>query len=71
MKAANIKTYTQYLPQVKHYLNQLEQQDLWWTTVAMVGKINSENVDPQLLTSIVETQKEFQHLRDMMIEALI
>lgn len=67
----NLKTYTQYLPQVKHYLSQLEQQDLWWTTVAMVGKINSENVDPQLLTSIVETQKEFQHLRDMMIEALI
>lgn len=65
------KYYTQYLPEVKRYLSQLEEQDLWWTTVAMVGKINNENIDPQLLVSIVDTQKEFQHLRDMMIEALI
>lgn len=66
-----LKHYTQYLPEVKRYLSQLEEQDLWWTTVAMVGKINNENIDPQLLVSIVETQKEFQQLRDMMIEALI
>jgi hypothetical protein len=70
-KIKNLKYYTQYLPEVKRYLSQLEEQDLWWTTVAMVGKINNENIDPQLLVSIVETQKEFQHLRDMMIEALI
>src|SRR5690554_2790820 len=70
-KIKNLKYYTQYLTEVKRYLSQLEEQDLWWTTVAMVGKINNENIDPQLLVSIVETQKEFQHLRDMMIEALI
>lgn len=70
-KIKQLKYYTQYLPEVKRYLTQLEEQDLWWTTVAMVGKINNENIDPQLLVSIVETQKEFQHLRDMMIEALI
>lgn len=64
------KNYINLLPQVKHYLKQLEEQDMWWSTVAMVGKINSENIDPQLLTSIVETQTEFQHLRDMMIAAL-
>ncbi|MGE4500048.1 MAG: cache domain-containing protein [Hydrogenovibrio sp.] len=66
-----LKQYTQYLPEVKRYLGELEHQDLWWTTVAMVGKINNENIDPQLLESIVDTQKEFQSLRNMMIEALV
>ncbi|MDG6773682.1 hypothetical protein QCB45_05005 [Thiomicrorhabdus sp. ZW0627] len=65
------REFIQYLPQVKKYLSELEHQDLWWTTVAMVGKINNENIDPQLLVSIVETQKEFQQLRDVMIEGLI
>ncbi|UQB43222.1 cache domain-containing protein [Thiomicrospira microaerophila] len=63
--------YLHYLPKVKQYLEQLEEQNTWWTTVAMVGKINSEAFHPQLLTSIVETQKEFQQLRDMMIESLV
>ncbi|BBP44023.1 cache domain-containing protein [Thiosulfativibrio zosterae] len=63
--------FAQYLPEVKKYLAELQHQDLWWTTVAMVGKINNENIDPQLLVSIVETQKEFQDLRDIMINELI
>lgn len=67
----NLKKYTEYLPEVKKYLNELDHQDLWWTTVAMVGKINNENMDPQLLESIVETQKAFQNLRSSMLEALV
>lgn len=67
----NQKQYVQYLPKVQTYIDALEHQDLWWTTVAMVGKINNENIDPQLLESIVETQKEFQQLRNLMIQALI
>ncbi|WP_178861507.1 cache domain-containing protein [Thiomicrorhabdus cannonii] len=63
--------YIQYLPEVKKYLAELQHQDLWWTTVAMVGKINNENMDSQLLDSIVDTQKEFQSLRDRMIEELV
>ncbi|SFR50983.1 cache domain-containing protein [Thiomicrospira sp. ALE5] len=59
------------LPEVKGYLSELDNQDLWWTTVAMVGKINNQNIDPQLLVSIVETQEEFQRLRDKMMSALI
>ncbi|BBN59033.1 cache domain-containing protein [Hydrogenovibrio marinus] len=70
-QAEDHKQFTQFLPEVKRYLNELEHQDLWWTTVAMVGKINNENIDPQLLISIVETQKEFQNLRDTMIQELI
>lgn len=66
-----IKHYLDYLPVVKNYLNDLEHQDLWWTTVAMVGKINNENIDAQLLESIVETQREFQNLRNYMIESLV
>lgn len=65
------KTYINYLPTVKAYINELEHQDLWWSTVGMVGKINNENIDAQLLVSIVETQKEFQNLRDIMIDELI
>ncbi|WP_052501494.1 cache domain-containing protein [Thiomicrospira microaerophila] len=65
------QTFLTYLPKVKTYLDQLEEQNMWWTTVAMVGKINSEAFHPQLLASIVETQKEFQHLRDLMIDSLI
>jgi len=67
----NHQAFINYLPKVKNYLEQLEEQNMWWTTVAMVGKINSEAFHPQLLASIVETQKEFQQLRDMMIESLI
>lgn len=67
----NLKTYMEYLPEVKKYLNELDHQDLWWTTVAMVGKINNENMDPQLLDSIVETQKAFQNLRSDMLHALV
>jgi len=67
----SFKDFINHLPEVKKYIAELEHQDLWWTTVAMVGKINNENIDPQLLESIVETQEEFQGLRDVMIEALI
>lgn len=59
------------LPEIKSYLTELDNQDLWWTTVAMVGKINNQNIDPQLLVSIVETQVEFQKLRDKMMSSLI
>ncbi|WP_040724784.1 cache domain-containing protein [Thiomicrorhabdus sp. Kp2] len=65
------KSYINYLPAVKAYIGELEHQDLWWSTVGMVGKINNENIDSQLLVSIVETQKEFQNLRDIMINELI
>lgn len=65
------KKYTHYLPEVKHYLNALQEQDLWWSTVSMVGKINNENMDPQLLVDIVETQKAFQTLRDLMMNSLV
>ncbi|MEA1990128.1 MAG: hypothetical protein U9N57_13100 [Pseudomonadota bacterium] len=65
------KAYINYLPEVKAYISELEHQDLWWSTVGMVGKINNENIDSQLLVSIVDTQKEFQNLRDVMIEELI
>ncbi|MDX1352860.1 MAG: hypothetical protein R3254_07600 [Thiomicrorhabdus sp.] len=67
----NNKSYINYLPAVKAYIGELEHQDLWWSTVGMVGKINNENIDSQLLVSIVETQKEFQNLRDIMINELI
>ncbi|GAB6070099.1 hypothetical protein JCM30760_11960 [Thiomicrorhabdus hydrogeniphila] len=65
------KSYINYLPEVKAYIGELEHQDLWWSTVGMVGKINNENIDSQLLVSIVETQQEFQNLRDIMINELI
>ncbi|QCU90028.1 cache domain-containing protein [Thiomicrorhabdus sediminis] len=65
------KEFIDYLPEVKAYLDELDHQDLWWSTVGMVGKINNENIDPQLLVSIVETQKEFQGLREVMIDELI
>lgn len=65
------RIYINLLPEVKAYLEELEKQDLWWSTVGMVGKINNENIDSQLLVSIVDTQKEFQKLRDIMIEELI
>lgn len=63
--------HTKHLPKVKEYISQLENQDLWWSAVAMVGKINNENIDSQLLESIIDTQKEFQGLRDIMIKELI
>lgn len=65
------KTFIHYLPDVKTYISELELQDIWWSTVGMVGKINNENIDSQLLESIVETQKEFQNLRDIMINELV
>lgn len=65
------QTYSKLLPAVKAYMDELEQQDLWWSTVGMVGKINNENIDSQLLVSIVDTQAEFQKLRDLMTEELI
>ena len=65
------RQFIQFLPEVKAYIAELEHQDLWWSTVGMVGKINNENIDSQLLESIVETQKEFQNLRDIMINELI
>lgn len=70
-KLKEYNAFIQYLPEVKAYIAELEHQDLWWSTVGMVGKINNENIDSQLLESIVETQKEFQNLRDIMIEELI
>ncbi len=63
--------HIRHLPKVQEYIAELAHQDLWWSTVAMVGKINSENIDSQLLESIIDTQKEFQDLRDLMIKELI
>ena len=67
----NLATYIQYLPEVKKYIAELEHQDLWWSTVAVVGKVNSQNIDSQLLDSIVNTQEEFTKLRQVMINTLI
>jgi hypothetical protein len=63
--------HSSHLPKVQEYIAELEHQDLWWSTVSMVAKINNENIDPQLLESIIETQKEFQDLRDIMIKELV
>lgn len=67
----DLNSYVQYLPQVQKYISELDYQDLWWSTVGMVGKVNGQNIDAQLLDSIVNTQDEFKQLRERMINELI
>lgn len=59
-----------HIPAVRQYNEELEKQDLWWTVVAMVGKINNQNIDPQLVESISEAQKQFSDLKTTLINNL-
>lgn len=58
-----------HIPAVRQYNEELEKQDLWWTVVAMVGKINNQNIDSQLVESISEAQKQFSDLKITLIRA--
>lgn len=63
----NIETY---IPQIRTYDQELERQNLWWSTVAMVGKVNNQGMDDFLLDSISDTQEQFERLRHQLINSM-
>jgi len=66
--------YKKYIPlisKIKEYDSSLERQNLWWTVVAMVGKVNNQGLEPQLLDSVVTTQQQFDRLKGNLIESLV
>ena len=71
MMDTNLKKYINSIKQIKDYDASLDRQNLWWTVVAMVGKINNQGLEPQLLDSISETQKQFDSLKTQLINSLI
>ena len=66
-----MKKYISSIKVISEYEKDLERQNLWWTVVAMVGKVNSQGLEPQLLDSISETQKQFDELKANLIESLV
>ncbi len=66
-----LKNIAALIPKIKEYDEDLEKQSLWWTVVAMVGKVNNQDMEPQLLDSIAETQEQFSKLKDTLIDSLV
>jgi len=62
--------YAGLISRVKDYESQLDRQNLWWTVVAMVGKVNNQGIEPQLLESVSETQDKFDRLKSELIGSL-
>jgi len=67
----DINKYISTIPKIRVYEEDLEKQNLWWTVVAMVGKINNQGLEPQLLDSVVTTQAQFDNLKRNLIESLV
>jgi len=67
----NVKKYIGLIHKIREYESALERQDLWWTVVAMVGKVNNQGLEPQLLDSINETQLQFDQLKSQLIKNLV
>ncbi|BBP43723.1 cache domain-containing protein [Thiosulfativibrio zosterae] len=67
----NLPQMTKFIPKIRQYDDDLEKQNLWWTVVAMVGKVNNQDMDGQLLESITETQAQFEKLRANLIENMV
>lgn len=65
------KKYIKLIHKIREYESALERQDLWWTVVAMVGKVNNQGLEPQLLDSIQTTQQQFDELRSQLIQSLV
>lgn len=65
------KKYINAIKQIKDYDTNLDRQNLWWTVVAMVGKINNQGLEPQLLDSISATQAQFDNLKSQLINSLV
>lgn len=67
----NVKEIANFIPKIKEYDENLEKQNLWWSVVAMVGKVNNHGMEPQLLDSISETQAQFSGLKETLIKSLV
>lgn len=65
------KKYINLIHKIREYESALEHQDLWWTVVAMVGKVNDQGLEPQLLDAIQTTQLQFAELRSQLVQNLI
>lgn len=64
------KDISSAIPSIREYDQSLEKQNLWWTVVAMVGKINNQNLQSQLIDSISDTQVQFDELRSNLISSM-
>lgn len=71
MPFSNTAKMSQLIPIIREYDADLEKQNLWWSVVSMVGKVNNQNMDGQLLDSIATTQTQFEKLRTNLIENMV
>lgn len=67
----DLKKHINAIKKIKEYDSNLDRQNLWWTVVAMVGKINNQGLEPQLLDSISATQAQFDKLKSELITNLV
>lgn len=66
-----MRKYISSIKAISDYEKDLERQNLWWTVVAMVGKVNNQGLEPQLLDSISETQLQFESLKSKLLSSLV
>jgi len=59
------------IPEINAYRADLDRQRLWWSVVSIVGKVNNQGLEGQLLESISETQTKFEELSDHLISLLV
>lgn len=71
MPFSNTAKMSQLIPIIREIDADLEKQNLWWSVVSIVGKVNNQNMDGQLLDSITTTQTQFKKLRSNLIENLV
>lgn len=67
----DIQKYSTIIPTIRTYQESLEKQNLMWSVVSMVGKVNNQGLPPQLINSISSTQSQFESLKTELIDNLV
>lgn len=71
MNSTQLTHIKHFIPTIREYDANLEKQNLWWSVVSMVGKVNNEGMEGQLLESISNTQIQFDKLRTTLIDSMV
>lgn len=71
MKADIDKIFFEMIPQIKSSQADLDRQNLWWSVVSIVGKVNNQDMEGSLLEAISDTQQKFEELSGKLIERVV
>src|SRR5690554_2213406 len=60
-----------YMPFVQRCRQEFQKLDIWWSRVALTGKINSRGIATNLLENMEQTKQRFESLQQQLISNLV